>query len=173
MVKSSRGPRCRPGCRCTRTSPEAGQEARAGGRARRRDAASPRDPPDPFHRGRVQDHGRGRHRGAPLPRCGGHQSCPIIHYYGYRRYLKHEGYDIPYRALVPQKVENLLVTGRCISSEQQPYESHRAMVPMMAIGQGSGVAAALCARTGASPRTLDVALLQQTLIAQGAELRLP
>jgi hypothetical protein len=99
--------------------------------------------------------------------------CPIIHYYGYRRYLQHEGYDIPYRALVPQKVENLLVTGRCISSEQQPYESHRAMVPMMAIGQGSGVAAALCARTGASPRTLDVALLQQTLIAQGAELRLP
>jgi len=99
--------------------------------------------------------------------------CPIIHYYGYRRYLTHEGYDIPYRALVPLKVENLLVTGRCISSEQQPYESHRAMVPMMAIGQASGAAAALCARAGATPRALDVALLQQTLIAQGAELRRP
>jgi len=99
--------------------------------------------------------------------------CPIIHYYGYRRYLTHEGYDIPYRALVPKKVENLLVSGRCISSEQQPYESHRAMVPMMAIGQASGVAAALCARSGASPRALDTALLQRALIAQGAELRLP
>ncbi len=97
--------------------------------------------------------------------------CPIIHYYGYRRYLQHEGYDIPYRALVPQKVDGLLVSGRCISSEQQPYESHRAMVPIMAIGQASGAAAALCAQTGAQPRYLDVARLQALLLAQGAELR--
>ena len=100
-------------------------------------------------------------------------SCPIIHYYGYRRYLEHEGYDIPYRCLVPRGVERLLVAGRCISSEQQPYESHRAMVPTIAIGQAAGVAAALCCRTGATPRQLDVAKLQQELIAQGAELRLP
>ena len=59
-------------------------------------------------------------------------SAPIIHYYGYRRYLEHEGYDIPYRCLVPKKVENLLIAGRCISSEQQPYESHRSMAPIMA-----------------------------------------
>jgi hypothetical protein len=98
-------------------------------------------------------------------------SCAIIAYYGYRRYLEHEGYDIPYRALVPKKVDNLLVTGRCISSEQQPYESHRAMIPMMAIGQASGVAAALSARQGLAPRALDVPTLQRALIAQGAELR--
>ena len=29
--------------------------------------------------------------------------CAIIHYYGYRRYLEHDGYDIPYRCLVPQE----------------------------------------------------------------------
>lgn len=98
-------------------------------------------------------------------------SCAIIHYYGYRRYLEHEGYDIPYRTLVTKKVDNLLVTGRCISSEQQPYESHRAMIPMMAIGQASGVAAALAAQQAIRPRDLDVPLLQRTLIEQGAELR--
>jgi len=98
-------------------------------------------------------------------------SCAIIHYYGYRRYLEHEGYDIPYRTLVPKKVDNLLVTGRCISSEQQPYESHRAMIPMMAIGQASGVAAALSAQEGVRPRDLDVSSLQRALITQGAELR--
>ena len=98
-------------------------------------------------------------------------SCPIIHYYGYRRYLEHEGYDIPYRCLVPVMVDNLLIAGRCISSEQQPYESHRAMVPIMAIGQAAGTAAALAAREGIPPRHLDVALMQRTLIAQGAELR--
>jgi hypothetical protein len=46
------------------------------------------------------------------------------------------------------------------------------MVPVMAIGEAAGAAAALCAREGAAPRELDVRKLQRTLIAQGAELRL-
>ena len=98
-------------------------------------------------------------------------SCPIIHYYGYRRYLEHEGYDIAYRCLIPKAVDNLLVAGRSISSEQQPYESHRAMAPIMAIGQAAGAAAALCSQTGVRPRDLDVTRLQQLLISQGVELR--
>ena len=99
-------------------------------------------------------------------------SAPIIRCYGYRRYLEHEGYDIPYRCLVPKKVENLLVAGRCISSDQEPYESHRSMVPIMAIGQAAGAAAALCCQTGAPPRGLDVKRLQQLLLSQGAVLHL-
>jgi hypothetical protein len=98
-------------------------------------------------------------------------SCPVIHFYGYRRYLTHEGYDIPYRCLVPRKIEGLLVSGRAISSEQVPYESHRAMVPMMAVGQAAGAAAALCARQGVTPRALPVAPLQDLLRTQGAQLR--
>ena len=98
-------------------------------------------------------------------------SCAIISYYGYRRYLEHEGYDIPYRCLVPKVVDNLLISGRCISSEQQPYESHRAMAPIMAIGQASGTAAALSAKENVKPRNLDVPLLQKTLMEQGVELR--
>jgi hypothetical protein len=97
--------------------------------------------------------------------------CPIIHYYGYRRYLEHEGYDIPYRTLVPLQVENLLVAGRCISSEQEPYESHRAMVPIMAIGQGAGAAAALCATQDTTPRALDPQSVRDLLRSQGAYLR--
>ena len=98
-------------------------------------------------------------------------SCPIIHFYGYRRYLEHEGYDIPYRCLVPKKIDGLLISGRCISSEQQPYESHRAMVPIMAIGQAAGAAAALCARIRCEPRGLSASDLQVVLLNQGAELR--
>jgi hypothetical protein len=97
--------------------------------------------------------------------------CAIIGYYGYRRYLEHDGYDIPYRCLVPKTIESLLVAGRCISSDQQPYESHRAMVNIIAIGQAAGTAAALCVRDGVLPRRLDVKKLQDTLVAQGAELR--
>lgn len=100
-------------------------------------------------------------------------SCPIIAYYGYRRYLEHQGYDIPYRCLLPQKVENLLVAGRCISSQQQPYESHRAVAPVMAIGQAAGTAAALASKYSYTPRKLDVNLLQETLAAQNAVLKIP
>jgi len=98
-------------------------------------------------------------------------SAPIINYYGYRRYLEHEGFDIPYRCLVPKEVENLLITGRCISSEQQPFESYRSQAPIMAIGQAAGTAAALCATQGVTPRALDVSVLQQVLKEQGQELR--
>ncbi len=98
-------------------------------------------------------------------------SCPVIHYYGYRRYLEHEGFDIPYRCLLPNSLDGLLVAGRCISSEQQPYESFRAMAPITAIGQAAGTAAALAAKEGVQPRRLDVSRLQQALLAQGAELR--
>jgi hypothetical protein len=110
--------------------------------------------------------------GTRFPDSVAMSSCPIISYYGYRRYLTHEGYEIPYRCLVPKMVENLLVAGRCISSDQRAYESHRAMIPMIAIGQAAGTAAALSAASGIAPRTLDVKLLRKTLLTQGAVIGL-
>ena len=95
---------------------------------------------------------------------------PVIHYFGYRRFLTHEGYDIPYRCLVPQKVDNLLVIGRCMSSDQVAYESWRAMAHILAIGEAAGVAASLCAAEGANPRSVDVAKLRRMLVEQGAEI---
>jgi hypothetical protein len=95
---------------------------------------------------------------------------PVIHYYGYRRFLTHEGYDIPYRCLLPKKAENLLVVGRCMSSDQIAYESWRAMGHILPLGEAAGTAGALAAKAKTSVRALDVKLLQQTLIAQGAEI---
>ena len=97
-------------------------------------------------------------------------ACPIISYYGYRRYLEHTGYEIPYRCLLPQQVEGLIVAGRCISSDQQSYESWRAMAPVMCIGEAAGTAAALCVETGKSPKEVDVTRLRERLISQGAEI---
>jgi len=93
-------------------------------------------------------------------------------YQGKRFFFEHEGFDIPYRSLVPQKVEGLLLTGRCISSEQGPFQSARSMAPAMAIGHASGCAAALAAKKGIPPRSLDVKELQKLLLSQNAELRL-
>jgi hypothetical protein len=97
-------------------------------------------------------------------------SSPIINYYGYRRYLEHEGYEIPYRCLLPQKVNGLIVAGRCMSSDQRAYESWRAMAHVMAIGEAAGTAAALSAKNNVEPKGLDVKILQQQLIKQGAEI---
>ena len=97
-------------------------------------------------------------------------ACPIISYYGYRRYLEHEGYEIPYRCLLPQKVEGLIVAGRCISSDQQSFESWRAMAPTMSIGEAAGTSAALCVKTKKSPKEIDVEMLRNQLIKQGAEI---
>ena len=99
-------------------------------------------------------------------------SNPMPSYKGKRYFFQHEGFDIPYRALVPKKVEGLVLSGRCISCEQGPFQSARSMAPAMAVGHASGCAAALAATTGVPPRKLSVKALQKLLVSQKAELRL-
>jgi hypothetical protein len=77
-------------------------------------------------------------------------------------------YDIPYRCLTPQRVGNLLVSGRCISATHQGMAGARVMGTCMAIGQAAGTAAALAVRSGATPRAIDVTQLQDALRADGA-----
>jgi hypothetical protein len=79
-------------------------------------------------------------------------------------------YDIPYRCLLPQKIENLLVSGRCISGTHRAHASYRVMGICLALGEAAGAAAALAASKGISPRVLDVKLLQGELRRLGAVL---
>ncbi|RJS74961.1 FAD-dependent oxidoreductase [Candidatus Bathyarchaeota archaeon] len=81
-----------------------------------------------------------------------------------------ESYDIPYRCLVPKKVENLLVAGRCISTTREAQAAIRIMPTVVAIGEAAGTAAALAAKHGVYPRKLDVSLLQHVLRERGANL---
>jgi len=77
-------------------------------------------------------------------------------------------YDIPYRALLPQNVGNLLVAGRCLSADHDAHASVRSMGQCMAMGQAAGTAAALVARGNTTPRQLDIITLQDRLRADGA-----
>ena len=79
-------------------------------------------------------------------------------------------YGVPYRCLVPLKVENLLVAGRCLSATSEAAGAVRVMPPVMAMGQAAGTAAALCVKSGATPRTLDAEELVAKLKEQGAFL---
>lgn len=77
-------------------------------------------------------------------------------------------YDIPYRCLVPQRIDNLLVAGRCLSATREAIGSARMGAQCMAYGHAAGVAAALACTSGATPRALDTRRLRETLQVQGA-----
>ncbi|NLN07858.1 MAG: FAD-dependent oxidoreductase [Firmicutes bacterium] len=78
--------------------------------------------------------------------------------------------EIPYRSLVPLKIDNLLVVGRCISSEFNAQAAVRIIAPSMGTGQAAGIAAALCLEKGITPRELDGRLVRQAMIADGVPL---
>jgi len=79
-----------------------------------------------------------------------------------------ESYGVPYGCLLPQRLEGVLVAGRCISSDRYANGSVRNQAHIQAIGQAAGTAAALCIAHGYRPRELPVSLLRKTLHDQGA-----
>lgn len=76
-------------------------------------------------------------------------------------------YDIPYRALVPVRMENVLAAGRNISSDVPGQSGTRLIMCCMSLGEAAGTAAALAVKNNTTVRNLDVALLQKTLDANG------
>jgi hypothetical protein len=78
-----------------------------------------------------------------------------------------KSYGIPFRSLVPKRVNNLLVAGRCLSATHEAHGSVRVMPPCMSMGQAAGTAVALCLDRKLSPRDIDVRALQSDLEKQG------
>ena len=79
-------------------------------------------------------------------------------------------YDIPYRCLVPEKVEGLLVAGRCSSMSHEAMASTRVMSTCMALGEAAGRAARLAVTSGVQPSEVDVEKLREELRNTGAYL---
>ncbi len=79
-------------------------------------------------------------------------------------------YTIPYRSLLPRKVGNLLVAGRCISTTHEAQASIRIMPIVCTIGEAAGVGAAVSSAQGVPPAEADVAEIQRRLRAAGAYL---
>lgn len=79
-------------------------------------------------------------------------------------------HDVPLRSLLPQGVHNLIVGGRCVSSDHLAHASMRGAATCMATGHAAGTAAALAALDSGRIRDLPIARIQDTLRAQGAIL---
>ena len=80
---------------------------------------------------------------------------------------------IPYRTLLPQKMTNLLVAGRCFSATHDAHASVRSMAQCMAMGQAAGTAAAIAHARGTSPKEIPVSELRDRLRKSGVLLELP
>ncbi|MCJ7822208.1 MAG: FAD-dependent oxidoreductase [Armatimonadetes bacterium] len=76
-------------------------------------------------------------------------------------------YEIPYRCLLPQGIDNLLVAGRCVSSTHEGQAALRIMPTCFAMGEAAGAAAALACRQGISARDVEPESLRQALRDQG------
>ena len=74
-----------------------------------------------------------------------------------------EYYTIPYRSLIPKSAENLLVAGRCISSDHGAQASYRIMPVVCCIGEAAGSAVGLAVKQNCTVREIDVKELQNEL----------
>ena len=81
-----------------------------------------------------------------------------------------EAYDIPLRCLLPQRLEDVVVAGRCISGTHEAHSSYRVMPISMATGHAAGVCAALAARERRAPRDVPAINVQRELLRQHADL---
>jgi hypothetical protein len=79
-------------------------------------------------------------------------------------------YNIPYRSLLTRGLDNLLVSGRCISVDHRVHHATKEIPPCMATGEAAGAAAALSVESRVGVRALDVRALQKRLRDQGAIL---
>ena len=79
-------------------------------------------------------------------------------------------YSIPYRCLITNEIENLIVAGRCISATQEACSSTRLTPIVMALGQAAGTAAAQSIREKTPANALDTDLLRDTLKKDGVFL---
>lgn len=79
-------------------------------------------------------------------------------------------YTVPYRSLVPKGVNNLLVTGRCISATHEAQASVRTMPTCCTLGEASGIATSVALDENKSMREVDVQKIQSILRNSGAKI---
>ena len=79
-------------------------------------------------------------------------------------------FQVPYRITVPQKVENLLVVGRCVAGDKISHAATRQMCCCTVTGQGAGVAAAISYKDDVSCRDVSISKVQTSLKKQGVRI---
>jgi hypothetical protein len=105
----------------------------------------------------LEDVLQGRHFADDVLAYGFHDSAPRLQIKDGRTY------GIPYRALRPAGIDNLLVAGMMITADHDAHMSTRNTVSCMGMGQAAGTAAALCAQRDCTTRDLPYDVLRDAL----------
>ena len=71
---------------------------------------------------------------------------------------------------MPKSIDNLLVSGRCISAEHWAMSSSRVMGTCFAIGEAVGTVAAMSCKEKIKPKSLDISTLRKQLKKQNVPL---
>lgn len=77
---------------------------------------------------------------------------------------------MPYRSLLPKKIENLLMAGKCVSADSKAMASIRIQPLSIMTGEAAGVIAATAIKKCTSVRNVDIKQIQNILIARGVRL---
>lgn len=85
-------------------------------------------------------------------------------------WLVDDVYEIPFGCFVPQRGENLLVAGRCLSAEHEAVASARVTAQCFSYGHAVGHAATIAIRDGVAPRHIAGSDLREVLNRDGARL---
>ncbi len=97
-----------------------------------------------------------------------HHSGKDVHW----QYVEGDGYyQIPYRALLPKEVKNLIVAGRCLSATHEAQASARNSAQCMAMGEAAGVAASIALSENIEPREVEISQLGAELLEQSVILK--
>lgn len=75
-------------------------------------------------------------------------------------------FQVPHGVMVPQKVGNLLVAGRCVAGDKISHAAIRSMMCCTVTGQGAGVAAAVSVKDDVTSSTVDIKRVQKALEKQ-------
>lgn len=102
---------------------------------------------------------------------GAEEASAMEEFYKNTKYKPGESYGIPYRCLIPEKIENLWVAGRTVSCDRAMQGSLRVMPACFAMGQAAGTAAALAERNGRRACDVDIQQLRRILKDQDVYLR--
>jgi len=80
-------------------------------------------------------------------------------------------FQVPYGIILPQRVDNLLVAGRCVAGDKLSHAATRQMMCCTVTGQGAGVAAAVSVKDDVTCREVNIAKVQKALEKQGVRIK--
>ncbi|MDQ0253376.1 hypothetical protein J2S74_000748 [Evansella vedderi] len=85
-------------------------------------------------------------------------------------HLDDDYYEVPFEVMLPEKVDQLLTVGRCISAEHEALASVRVTAQCFEEGFAAGYAATLSVKENITPKQVDIHNVRDFMISNGSEL---